>query len=262
MLEKGQNVNKNYVKRLLQVDEKLQRIDFLDHRFYKRNGEYYPSVTSILQAMPKGKFFESWLKDVGHNADIIVAKAADEGTQTHDLIERYLKGEKLEFIDENGHIKCPFKVWEMVLKFDDFWTKHKPTLIESEIHLFSDKYKFAGTSDLIVEMNNERWIIDMKTSNSLHTSYDLQLAAYAKAWDELYEEKIDKVGILWLKSSKRGEDKKGEKIQGKGWELYESPRNIKENFELFEKVYDIFKLENPNPEPMLNSFPMTLQLKN
>ena len=167
-----------------------------------------------------------------------------------------------EFIDENGHIKCPFKVWEMVLKFDDFWTKHKPTLIESEIHLFSDKYKFAGTSDLIVEMNNERWIIDMKTSNSLHTSYDLQLAAYAKAWDELYEEKIDKVGILWLKSSKRGEDKKGEKIQGKGWELYESPRNIKENFELFEKVYDIFKLENPNPEPMLNSFPMTLQLKN
>ena len=233
MIEKNVNVYKKSVKRLVEVDSESKRVNILDNRYYQRNGKYYPSVTSILQYMPKGKFFENWLKDVGHNADIIVAKAADEGTQTHDLIERYLKGEKLTFIDENGHTTCPFEVWKMLLKFIEFWTKYKPTLIESEIHLFSDKYLYAGTCDLVLEINGEKWLLDIKTSNSLHTSYDLQLAAYAQAWNELYEEKIDRIGILWLKSSKRGEDKKGEKIQGKGWELYEPQKSIEENLKLF-----------------------------
>jgi hypothetical protein len=149
----------------------------------------------------------------------------------------------------------------MFLKFVDFWETHKPTLIESEIHLFSDKHEFAGTCDLVVEINSEKWLLDIKTSNSLHTSYDLQLAAYSESWNELYEEKIDRIGILWLKSSKHGPDKSGKKVQGRGWELYESPRSIKENFELFTKVYDLFKLENPNNKPVLDDFPYKIKLK-
>ena len=70
-----------------------QRLNY--SRFYSRNGNYYPSVTNILQFMPKNKYFENWLKDVGHNADIIARRAAEEGTQVHDAAERYLKGEKL-----------------------------------------------------------------------------------------------------------------------------------------------------------------------
>jgi hypothetical protein len=88
--------------------------------------------------MPKGKFFENWLKDVGHNADIIVRKAADEGTQVHDAIEKYLQGEKISFLNEDGYSKYSLDVWRMILKFQDFWETYKPTLIESEIHLFSD----------------------------------------------------------------------------------------------------------------------------
>ena len=56
--------------------------------------------------------------------------------------------------------------------------------------------------DLIVEMDGERWLLDVKTSNNLHRSYNLQLAAYAKAWEEMFGQKIDRTGILWLKSSK------------------------------------------------------------
>ena len=68
-------------------------------------------------------------------------------------------------------------VWKLILKFHDFWTTVKPILIESEIHLFSDQYKFAGTCDLVVEIEGERWLLDLKTSNSIHTAMDLQLAA-------------------------------------------------------------------------------------
>jgi hypothetical protein len=85
------------------MDPTSKRVNINDNRFYSRNDDYYPSVTSILQFLSKGKFFETWLKDVGHNADIIVKKAADEGTQVHDAIERYLLGEKIEWLNKDGY---------------------------------------------------------------------------------------------------------------------------------------------------------------
>jgi ATP-dependent exoDNAse (exonuclease V) beta subunit len=260
MIEKGQSIYKKSIKRILQVDPESKQVNFLDTRFYKRNDAYYPSITSVLQYFPKGKFFETWLKDVGHNADIIAGKAADEGTQTHNLIEKYLTGEEISWLDQYGNAICSLNVWQMVLKFVEFWTNEKPELIESEIHLFSDKNKIAGTCDLVVKLRDKLWILDIKTSNSLHTSYDLQLAAYTECWNESFEEKVTNTGILWLKSSKRGEDKKGNKIQGKGWELYVSSRSIKENWELFTKIHDLYKLENTTDEPSFNKFPITIKL--
>ena len=261
MMEKGQSIHKKSIKRLLEVDEQGKQVNFLDSRFYKRHENYYPSVTSILQYFPKGKFFENWLKDVGHNADIIAKRAADEGTQTHSLIERYLEGEKIEWLDEKGHAICSLNVWQMLLKFVEFWETEKPELIESEIHLFSDTHKIAGTADLVVRMRDELWILDIKTSNSVHTSYDLQLAAYTVCWNEIFEEKATKNVIIWLKSSKQKADKKGEKIQGKGWEVITSERSIEENWDLFSKVYDLYKLENTKQEPTFNKFPTSVQLK-
>lgn len=261
MIEKGHSIHKKSIKRILEVDSKSKQVNFLDNRFYKRNEEYYPSVTSILQYFPKGKFFETWLKDVGHNADIIAKKASDEGTQVHSLIERYLTGEKIEWLDKKGYANCSLSVWQMLLRFVDFWETEKPELIESEIHLFSDTYKIAGTCDLVLRMRNELWILDIKTSNSIHTSYDLQLAAYTTCWNETFEEKVIKNGIIWLKSSKQKSDKKGEKIQGKGWEIVTSDRSIEENMDLFLKVYDLYKLENPSQEPIFNKFPTSVQLK-
>jgi hypothetical protein len=171
-----------------------------------------------------------------------------------------LLGEKIEWINKEGYSNYSLDVWKMILKFNDFWTTVKPILIESEIHLFSDKYKFAGTCDLVLEINGEKWLLDIKTSNSLHTAMDLQLSAYSQAWDETFEEKIEKNGILWLKSSKRGEDKSGKKIQGKGWEIYEPTRTIEENFKLFETVHELFNLENPNPKPNTDQYPTEIQI--
>jgi hypothetical protein len=260
MIEKNVNVYKKSIKRVVAIDQNLKRVNILDTRYYVRDDKYYPSVTSILQYFPKNKFFETWLKDVGHNADIIARKAADEGTQVHDAIERYLLGEKISWMDDNGYSKYSLEIWKMILKFHDFWSTHKPTLIESEIHLFSDKYIYAGTCDLVIEINGVKWLLDIKTSNSLYISYDLQLSAYAQAWNELYEEKIDKIGILWLKSSKRGEDKKGEKIQGKGWEIYEPERAIEDNLKLFEYIHELYKLEHPDVKPTSEHFPLEIQI--
>ena len=146
----------------------------------------------------------------------------------------------------------------MILKFADFWNTHKPELIATEYHLFSDEHKYAGTADLVVRMFDNIWLLDLKTSNSLHTSYDLQLAAYAQAWNETHDEKVTHTGILWVKASTRGESKSG-KIQGKGWEL-KFVNEIESNFKMFKNIYEIYKLENPNFKPVTETLPTSVNI--
>jgi hypothetical protein len=140
----------------------------------------------------------------------------------------------------------------MFLRFVEFWETFKPILIETEVHLFSDEWKVAGTCDLVVEIEGKRWVLDIKTSNHLHTTYDFQTAVYGKCYEECFGKKIDHRGILWLKSAKRGPKK--DKMQGKGWEVVESSRTYEEDLNLFKTVKTIFDLENPNHSPSFTEF--------
>ena len=260
MIYKGANVLNEHKKKKLMYDGQLEQITFLDRRVYKKEeGVYYPSVTTVLQYMPKNKFFDNWLKDVGHNADLIMRKAANEGTAVHEAVEDLIAGKEITWMDDFGNAKYNLVVWQMILRAAEFFQKHKPSIIAAEEFTFSDKYKYAGTADLIVEMDGERWLLDVKTSNNLHRSYDLQLAAYAKAWEEMFGQKIDRTGILWLKSTKRGPSKKEGIYQGKGWEIKQIDK-IDENFDLFQTIYSLYKLDNPVTEPIYNSYPTKVKL--
>jgi|TARA_R110000803_G_scaffold194095_1_gene257105 hypothetical protein len=250
---------KTTYNRILQISDDAQQITMPDSRYYKRNGEYYPSITYVLGSYPKGKFFEDWLKKVGYAADYIVKKAGDEGTQTHELIEDWLNGKELTFLNGNGYPKYIPEVWKMFLKFIEWWELYNPTLLEAEVHLFSDKIKVAGTCDLVCEIDGELWIIDFKTSNHLQTTHELQTAIYGECYEECYGKKPDRYGILWLKSSKRKYNK--EKMTGKGWEMFESKRTQEENLDIFKTVKKLFDLENPDPTPFINEFPTTVKKK-
>jgi len=238
--------------RILEISEDSQQITLPDSRYYRRNGKYYPSVTYVLQCYPKGKHFENWLKQVGYSADYLSRKAAEEGTQVHQMAEDYLMGKELRFLNQYDKPQYDPKVWQMFLKFVEFWEEFKPKLIETEVHLFSDKYKVAGTCDLICEINGELWVIDIKTSNNLQIAYDLQTAIYGQCYEECFGKKADRYGILWLKSNKRKSTEN--KMQGKGWEIYESSRTQSENLKIFEAVKTIFDIENPKSNPQFTEF--------
>ena len=64
MIDKNVNVIKDpKIKRIVEYAEDNKQINVLDSRFYRCNGNYYPSVTSILNFFPKNQFFHSWLKE-------------------------------------------------------------------------------------------------------------------------------------------------------------------------------------------------------
>ena len=244
-------IKKSY-NRILQISEDSKQITLPDSRYYRRNGLYYPSITYVLSYYPKGKFFEDWLKKVGYSADWIVRKAGEEGTQVHEMIEDYLNGKELNFLSSNDNPVYNPDVWQMFLKFVEWWEKYTPTLIETEVHLFSDELKVAGTCDLICEIDDELWLIDFKTSNHIQTTYELQTAVYTQCYEECYGKKVEKQGILWLKSSKRKAAK--DKMQGKGWEVVTPKRTQEENIDIFKTVKKLFDLENPNHNPIFTEF--------
>lgn len=243
---------KKKYNRILQISEDYQQITLPDSRYYKRNGEYYPSITYVLSCYPKGKYFQDWLKKVGYSADYIVKKAGEDGTQVHEMIEDYLNNKELTFLSPNGNPLYDPNIWQMFLKFVEWWETYKPTLLETEVHLFSDEIKVAGTCDLVCEIDGELWVIDFKTSNSLQTTYELQTSVYTKCYEECFGKKVDRQGILWLKSNKKKPSK--DKMQGKGWEMFESKRTQEVNLDLFLTVKKLFDLENPKHKPIFTEF--------
>lgn len=248
-------------------DPTHQQINFLDERFYTTdNKTYYPSVTTVLDVYPKGQGFHNWLKSFGIQSEEIVKKAAQQGTNVHNAIDRYINGERLAWSD-NEQSNYTLEEWLMILKFEEFWNITTPRVLANEISLVSEELEMGGTIDLVCAIKNplgkeELWLIDHKTSNSIHTTHELQLAAYATMWNLLNPKyPINRTGILHLKAATRGFDSRGEKIQGKGWQLKEFDRHYSESYKVFQHVHAIWKEEHPTYKPKNKIYPDSIQRK-
>lgn len=237
-------------------NEKLNRVDVLDERFYTMDGKtFYPSVTTVLNVYPKGFGFQDWLKQVGYNADIVVKKAAEQGSNVHNAIDDFLGGKELVWI-QDGKENFTLKEWQMISKFMEFHDKYvKGNSFSSETMLWSDKLKLGGTGDLVCMIDGENWLIDYKTSNALYKTNEMQLAAYKEMWDEKNDPKIDRYGILWLNSLHRTE----KQFQGIGWHLKELTSKHEHNLKLFKHTRALWDEENPNYKPKNLSYSNTFK---
>jgi hypothetical protein len=192
-------------------DAENRRVEFLDERFYVSDdgNSFYPSVTRVLDYLPKNPMFYTWMKDVGHNAKHIAQRAADEGTNVHDAMEVLLAGNEVHWEDDNGKARYNQTEWNCIRKGHQFLKEYNPEVLWIEARLVSDKLKTGGTADLICKMGDENWLIDWKTSNNLSPQYMVQLAIYAKMIEEKLGITIHNAGVLWLKAKTKGPDKKG-----------------------------------------------------
>jgi len=242
------------------TDLEKNRIEFIDNRFYlSGNGMYIPSVTTILDSYPKTADFYAWLKKVGEDADSIRDEAGRRGSVVHDLTERYDNMEEVSFINQNG-LKYKMSEWAMFERYVEFSTIFKHEIIMMESHMISEELGFAGTVDRVIDLDGNRMLMDIKTSNAIHDSYWLQLAAYHRLLME-YGQEIDSVGILWLNAKTRTAGKAGA-IQGPGWQLVSKRVDeVEKDWQLFKCTYELWKHVNETMRPKNISYQLTHQKK-
>jgi hypothetical protein len=228
----------------------------LDARFYyDTNGEFVPSVTTILEAYPKDAHFFKWLKEVGTDADAIRDEAGRRGSVVHQLTEQYDAGEEVSLLNMDGNLQYKMIEWSMFERYVEFSTRFKPEIIMSEQNFVNSFLGFAGTLDRVIKMNGLTYLIDIKTSNVIHDSYWLQLAAYRELLLQNNGMEVDFVGILHLNAKTRTEGKIGA-IQGQGWQLIQQRDTAKE-LSLFDKVRDLWLEQNKDAKPKRASYTLT-----
>lgn len=158
----------------------------------------YPSVTSVL-GHEKDPDLLKWQEQVGEEeAKKVSLRATTKGTLIHEMCENYLLN-KLNYASYNFLLQNDFNLVKQVLD------KHVDNIVATELVMYSDYLKSAGTIDLIADFNNERCIIDFKTSSdrkhkSQITHYFMQLSAYAQMMNEMFNYNITKGIIIMIVS--------------------------------------------------------------
>ena len=165
------------------------------HFYQTPTGEIYPSITTILQktmSNEKKESLQNW-KEQEVAADYITQEAATIGTETHKLIENHIN--EIRQTDEVRLLSVAHfnNLIPFLQKINDVYG--------TELRLYSDAMKLAGTSDCIANYDGELSIIDYKTKRSNQkeewmTDHFIQGTAYSQMFKELTGIEVKQVVIL------------------------------------------------------------------
>jgi len=162
------------------------------------NGGIVPSVTQILNAVIAKPGLQKWANQLGLNNKNLNDESKstlDVGKLLHAYIQADLEG---AVVDEIGYtpeqIGLAKKSFAQYLRWKD---NRQIKTIKTEYIMVSEKYKYGGTIDALLEVDEELTLLDWKTSNYISLDYKLQIAAYLYL---LQEQNItpSRVGILRL----------------------------------------------------------------
>ena len=198
---------------------KPERVDCDRGRFYRIRGVEYPSVTTILSIVGKpaltawaakveremvivesGKLYSAlqcqesvnslrWSslltqqlgKEKAHSKEL--AKGAEIGSQAHAMIEWNLKARLLKDAGPAPQIgpkaQHAYAAW---VEWSDK-NKLKPLYVEETV--YSQTHEYAGTMDLLAEIDGEPVLLDWKTGKAIYPEAHLQNVAYRKAVSEM-----------------------------------------------------------------------------
>ena len=209
------------------IDKYLKKTQIKRHegagRWYSQgeSKNWKPSVTTIIgETCSKGKFFDEWLMKNGLNAINLRDEAAERGTAVHENIELLLNDE--EIIVDNEFIQ------KSLMSFEKFYKEHSPQVQTQEIFLYHKDVPWAGTPDIIANINGRLSIIDIKTGDYRKT-HEIQQLMYMDLWNAIFpfEHQIKDIYGLYLK---------GKWIKEPNYQL----RKFDKRYKIHNKVYDLW----------------------
>jgi genome maintenance exonuclease 1 len=187
----------NHVK-LSELNYELNSVTTEKGRVYKTpEGNFYPSITTVLSYSADKSFLDNWRNRVGiEEANKITKKSSDRGTKLHEVCEKYLLNELNDF-----------KIRMMMPDIKDFFLQLRPHIDQNvgdvyglELPLYSDSLRMAGRTDCVAYWNGKLSIVDYKNSikqknEDWITNYFLQCSAYAVMFEERTGQKIEQIVV-------------------------------------------------------------------
>lgn len=175
--------------------------------YYNATGELVPawtkgalvSPTTVLNMLRKPEL-EAYRQRVGEvEANKLMVEAQERGTRVHKACELYVDYGDLDraIVDaELGNEEVGY-----LISFAEWLEKNEVEVIETELFV-SSEYGYAGRLDLIVKLDGDIWIVDIKTG-AHRPSHGLQLKFYEQAYKEATGEP-SRMGVLRLTDSLKG----------------------------------------------------------
>eukprot|EP00743_Colponemidia_sp_Colp-15_P003873 GILK01004180.1.p2 GENE.GILK01004180.1~~GILK01004180.1.p2 ORF type:complete len:315 (+),score=40.55 GILK01004180.1:36-947(+) len=167
--------------------------------------EFSPQQQFLLMSKSaQMEWIDEILLQARNSPDNVKNTAADIGTRAHAQIDGMINAEikntlpngEAARVDESAEIAlCEQDITNVIKGFQNFRRdlyKHGMRFVSGDRMVYSGKYQFAGALDGLVEVTTTRHLIavDFKTSNSIRPEYALQVAAYAKAFEEMHNTKV------------------------------------------------------------------------
>ena len=207
-------------------------LDFNEKKhYYTVEGEYAPSVTTILDSIAKpalvpwaanegAKFFishahedmkiEDMAKGIRGAYRTSSGSALNIGMEVHKWCEEAIlwklgKGEAPQSLTrtESKNAINAFREWTKVNDVEWLTVEEK---------VYHRGHKYAGTVDATAIINDEYCVIDFKTSGAIYSAYHLQCAAYAKAIEDMRGKEVEKAYVLRF-DKKTGEFEAGSSVE-------------------------------------------------
>lgn len=166
------------------------------------DGVWYPSVTTIMDVKPK-PWLDAWRDKWGLLAARKTRIANAIGTEFHRCVEQWLDtGAYSVCAPTLDGIPMPStmtRVDGMVKSWVSWAVSIEGEIKHTELQVVSKAYTYSGTLDAVGTLYGNAMLFDWKTSSRIYDDMQLQLSAYAQA----YNEELHRIGSLSSKTSCR-----------------------------------------------------------
>ena len=130
--------------------------------------------------------------------------AAGAGSLAHAMIETDIQGKEFDEATADPSLlekaRSGFNAYKL-------WAEQSQlTILNTEMHLVSDEYRFGGTPDAVGFVNDTLCVLDWKTSNALYADNLIQAVAYKYLWEEAHPDQPITGGIHICRFSKEEAD--------------------------------------------------------
>jgi len=170
------------------------------HTYTDQNGEKYVSVTTLLS-----REFPFNEKEIADKVRTIASSkyhgmttsrilklwedSSDHGNVVHEAVEDYIKRDV--WPSDNSLVPLVEQFSKLNFKGD----------LLSEVLLWDEKYKLAGTADILECFDSKIYLFDIKTSNKIGDNklmkFSMQLELYRRMIEKQFNKKTESVAILW-----------------------------------------------------------------